>query len=1441
MATSINTMKSFMNALEQYKNDTTTSGIAILDHAVRAVSRFDSLQDAIDSFIDDVTDTDTSKYKDVNDRLEKTCGIILGKEKDFKADTGAVSGENAGNGEKNRKNAVTIVPEPEDSTLSKVGMPEPDADFRTEHSYQVDAADDNDGDGKHVFYIQWPTSFTQVVDRQWQTVENYDPAKWTIIDLQNQKDERYYTSDSEEDEDQGYHTAKQLKESIEAISKGIEHWWVEQSAQLIYDSFGVDFNGKTLKVDFMVNQLDLQADTSPVGKNDDGITPADEIRMSISLLTYGVIDKDDVNGNTRIENGAYQCYLDRTIAHEMVHAVMYGNGTLKNYEKDEGVSMPQFFTEGIAELIMGLDDYDADKTGDILDLADDAEMLSEAMSLEGGTGKDICYTAGYMFLRYLCKQGLNNPPAVADVGNVEFYHGNGEELGKDDDVRDAAITIDGTTEPQTVTVKGEVDEGVRIDLTGAYAKIDDETGNVIFTLSGTRISGAAFSVNRGIITKTGKLLTVREGNITTSDTEGNFELESDGNIATTFREGKTTINDVSFDTKTENGAVFRKRGKIIEAELVNADEEVTVGDFTFVVNKLAEGGNIAVYVDDVGSHVTGLGDGDEVTVTNKNGLVTTYIANDDGTLDVEYKDGSSTTTKSYSRGDWNTFTTTWDGTTEPVVGMGLKAGTVILRGKELNSVVDGALIDARGNVTTDANKAVAIIESKRGSLNYISTDTSMVQEITITDTDGMKWNIDTSASSGRTFVDAGVTRDDKGEIAVIRTVNDAVNVTTGSGKSEVAVYSNVDSNIRGGAGNLTATVGGRGNHYVTAGSGSKNVLEDFGSGENVLVGGSGKNTFESSNEKGTLVAGSGENIFKTTKGVTNKVEGYTYGRDLIYIDDEITDYTKFNVGEGTISYDKKSANGEVDVSAGTGAGAGKSYAVTILDSEGEKTLVAWTGEDGGDLETSLERKPLVLIGDHNGDAKDIIIGGMGSDVIFAGENDVVDGGAGRNEINLSGKGIVVGFGYVGARDEVNGFRTGFDASEADRIYLLDDSLEDELKLSFDGRNAVLKSSNTRMKLTSIKKNRETNVAELIIDGKKVAVLEKGATATITEENYADVYYGMESAKLEFTAVSDDLTVDLSDKNRFRNIGTVTGGTGKTVLMGSSGKATLVSGGGDTSLWGGTGNAMLVGAKGARDEFFFFGESGRDTISGFAAGTEDTSDVLNLFGSAITDIKGTSNGVEISTTENSKVLLQGLKSNDEIQWVSGDAKGVAKIGSSSQANTFNYDDEVTNYFGGSKTDTLKVSGVSNSVWMEKLGSSIEIIDASNATGDNILAGGREAETIKGGRGDTSLWGGAGGNDTLVGGTGHNEFYFGKGEGADIITNSNDGDKVMLYNVKLEDLNPQAVGLQNGSMVIGLKDGSTLTIQNYDRHGATTFQLADGTFSYDRNLGTWQEKK
>ena len=404
MATSIETMKSFMNVLKQYANDTTTSGIAILDNAVREVTRFGSLQEAINSFVNDVTDT--SRIADTAQRLKETCGIVLGADKDFTVDTGAVSGANAGNG--TVKNAVSIVPET--GTLAELSMPA--AGSVTSHSYTT-------SDGKTFsFNIQWPASFNQVVDRKWQTLETADERAWTTEELTNQT----FTSDAVVNEDTVTYTAQQIRNSIEAITKGMEHWWAAESAKLAYDSYGLDFNGKTLKVTYFVNMAGLQAATGPADKKENDTTPADVIEMDIGLPIYGNIDTVDVNGNTRFEGGANQCYLDRTIAHEMIHGTMQASGTLKGYdEKTSSVaSMPEFFTEGVAELVMGLDDYDGQNTEEIVSLATDRAKLTDAMSLAPGTGTAIRYTSGYMFLRYLCQQNLGyQPDATVETTAVD--------------------------------------------------------------------------------------------------------------------------------------------------------------------------------------------------------------------------------------------------------------------------------------------------------------------------------------------------------------------------------------------------------------------------------------------------------------------------------------------------------------------------------------------------------------------------------------------------------------------------------------------------------------------------------------------------------------------------------------------------------------------------------------------------------------------------------------------------------------------------------------------------------------------------------------------------------------------------------------------------------------------------------------------------------------
>ena len=114
---------------------------------------------------------------------------------------------------------------------------------------------------------------------------------------------------------------------------------------------------------------------------------------------------------------------------------------------------------------------------------------------------------------------------------------------------------------------------------------------------------------------------------------------------------------------------------------------------------------------------------------------------------------------------------------------------------------------------------------------------------------------------------------------------------------------------------------------------------------------------------------------------------------------------------------------------------------------------------------------------------------------------------------------------------------------------------------------------------------------------------------------------------------------------------------------------------------------------------------------------------------------------------------------------------------------------------------------------------------------------------GAEGANSLYGGHGGRDTLVGSASSEDtFYFGKGEGRDTITNSNDEDKVMLYNISLSDIDGTKTGVnKEGNMVIALSDGSSLTITNYKNHGAETFQLADSSWRYDKQAGEWQQVK
>ncbi len=408
MSSSVDTMKNFFNVLKLYAYDETTDGVTILDQAVKTVSRFSSLQDAVNNFVYDMASVTATAG--ATQSLYQNCGIVLGANYDYSVDTGAVTGYNAGNAL--IKNAQDIVPE--NALLTQVAYP---ASTITYHTYTG-----NDGQTFY-FTLVYPSSILEVRDDDTGIINAqgyYDTAYAQNVYLQ--PNQYYYTYPDE----YGYYYVVSYAEAIAGIytmMTGIENFWATEGLKLAYDSFGLDFNGKNLHIVFGINQ-DSQAATGPTAYDPqhDTTLPATDIEIEINMPLYAIINAADPNGNTNVYDGSYQNYLDRTIAHELVHAVMQANGVFKN-------GMPEFFTEGVAELVHGLDDYDGDHTDTILSLASNPTYLASSLPFESGTGTNEAYPAGYMFLRYLCHQSLDTQVSIGNGTTPELFgYTSGEEI-----------------------------------------------------------------------------------------------------------------------------------------------------------------------------------------------------------------------------------------------------------------------------------------------------------------------------------------------------------------------------------------------------------------------------------------------------------------------------------------------------------------------------------------------------------------------------------------------------------------------------------------------------------------------------------------------------------------------------------------------------------------------------------------------------------------------------------------------------------------------------------------------------------------------------------------------------------------------------------------------------------------------------------------------------
>ncbi len=244
-----------------------------------------------------------------------------------------------------------------------------------------------------------------------------------------------------------------LTDSQKFIVGALYTWWINSSLNLINDSFGMNFNeaGTTVK------EMDVTFYNSADGRmavvSYSTTQKCTELHMKINMNYYDSIDTSDPNGSggTSALN-----YLDRTIAHEMVHAVMAAN---YDYYND----YPVVFKEGSAELVHGIDDKRRDR---IQNLASNSTSLQTAFS---GSGTNT-YAAGYMVLRYLAKQAAAgrdpstevNPDSSSDSSSTTDTS---TSTTTDTSTTTTQSTIDGgsatfSSDSKTLTVKGDFTEDI---------------------------------------------------------------------------------------------------------------------------------------------------------------------------------------------------------------------------------------------------------------------------------------------------------------------------------------------------------------------------------------------------------------------------------------------------------------------------------------------------------------------------------------------------------------------------------------------------------------------------------------------------------------------------------------------------------------------------------------------------------------------------------------------------------------------------------------------------------------------------------------------------------------------------------------------------------------------------------------------------------------------
>lgn len=680
----------------------------------------------------------------------------------------------------------------------------------------------------------------------------------------------------------------------------------------------------------------------------------------------------------------------------------------------------------------------------------------------------------------------------------------------------------------------------------------------------------------------------------------------------------------------------------------------------------------------------------------------------------------------------------------------------------------------------------------------------------------------------------------------------AGNDTVSVGGSQVTVYGG-DGNdslvaageqdvVSGDAGNDTISIGGA---SVTAYGGAGNDVISVQGNNAVVDAGAGADSVIVAADDAAITLGDGRDTVSIGKAAGVSLTDYTYGTDTLILGEGVGATT---AGDG-VAFDTtgliSTAAAQVQITSSDGY-----YKAALTKDASTSQRYAWVGSTGSTIDLSSESNNFYVVASLNDAEGDSILGGRGADSIIAGSNDTVNGGRGNDSISIAtdATGVTVGLSANGGNDSVAGATVGFSA-DATTLYV-----DDASKLGFTlGDSSPLKAS---IKGASAE---FTSVTGAVVDLKVNAagtttnyeIIASGKAAAIDEE--ASVLYGVgTNVSVSVGAGIGNSVIELSSKKQFGDTHTytninkidATASDGEDILIGADTATTIAAGKGKTSLFGaGAAGDSLAGGDG--DDTFFFGSGyGNDTIANYGKSGDDQI----VFLSAQTGFTKDSSGLHMAIGTDSltiqNVATTSSDANNMVYTLSvyGEDSFKAKIGMTSASSNFVYDSDVDMYLGGTKSDKLTFASGDNDSHQIWLGntyngttySSIEEVDASNASGDLLIWGATdESSTIKAGSGNSTIFGGFGstGNDVLKGNSTSGSvttYEFGLGCGNDTITGSKSADSILLWNVSSGDIDytKTIAATTNSALNLVLTDGSTLTVQGITT-GVKTVTLSDGS--------------